>query len=190
MSKHSEFNEYKICGDYTILYIHMENQKDHEVLIDTEDLERVKELNVKWCAAWNKRSNVYYYRCSKYVGKSENLKSGYKNYYLHRWIMNAKKNEYVDHKDHNTKDNRKSNLRITNNSKNNMNRNGANKNNNTGVRNVSYMKNDNVYWVQFMKEGERYKWVFSSDEFKEACEFAEKKRKELFGEFAGNSIRK
>jgi hypothetical protein len=30
-------------------------------------------------------------------------------------------------------------------------------------------------------------WEFPANQFKEACEFAEKKRQELFGEYAGAS---
>lgn len=44
----------------------------------------------------------------------------------------------------------------------------------------------NVYRVQMMRNGVRYKRDFTVDQFKEACEFAEKKRKEIFGEYAGN----
>lgn len=100
--------------------------------------------------------------------------------------MNAKENEYVDHINHDTMNNLKENLRVTTNSKNNQHRKGVNSNSSTGVRNVNYIKKNNEYWVQFSKNYERYKWVFPANQFEEACKFAEKKRKELFGEFAGN----
>lgn len=104
--------------------------------------------------------------------------------------MNAKNHEYIDHKDFNTYNNRKSNLRITDNCQNNQNRNGANRNNKTtGIRNVNYIKKSNEFWVQFRKEGIDYKWVFPINKFKEACKFADLKRKELFGEYAGNALR-
>lgn len=121
-------------------------------------------------------------------------KPKYDAYYLHRWIMRANENDKVDHivqissSDSYILDNRKSNFRFSTGKENSANRNGANRNNNTGVRNVSYIKSDNVYWVQIMKDGIKYKWVFSVDKFEEACAFAEIKRQELFGEFAGNGI--
>jgi len=37
-----------------------------------------------------------------------------------------------------------------------------------------------------MRKGERFRWIFPGSQFKEACDLAEKKRKELFGKFAGN----
>lgn len=40
--------------------------------------------------------------------------------------------------------------------------------------------------MQFQKDGERYRWEFPTSEFDEACKFAEEKRKEIFGEFAGS----
>jgi hypothetical protein len=36
-----------------------------------------------------------------------------------------------------------------------------------------------------MKDYKRYKWKFPLDQFDEACKFADEKRKELFGDFAG-----
>jgi hypothetical protein len=99
--------------------------------------------------------------------------------------MDAKRGEYVDHRDYNPLNNLKNNLRVTSNSKNNQHRKGVNSNSKSGVRNVNYIKQSNEYWVQLMKNGERYKWVFSVNEFDKACEFAKKKREELFGEFAG-----
>ena len=68
-------------------------------------------------------------------------------------------------------------------------RKGANSNNKTGVRNVNLVNKyggKQVYLVQIMKNYRRYVWEFELDQFEEACEFAEKKRKELFGEYAGN----
>lgn len=37
-----------------------------------------------------------------------------------------------------------------------------------------------------MRKGERYKWIFPSNQFEEAVKFAEIKRQELFGDYAGN----
>ena len=83
----------------------------------------------------------------------------------------------------------KENLRVVSNSKNLQHRSGANNNSKTGVRNVNLItkyKGKQEYWVQIMKNGERFKWEFGLDKFDEACIFAEEKRKELFGKYAGN----
>ena len=144
-------------------------------------------FNRSWNAKW--ASVDYYVCCCEYIGTKDG-RSKYKIHYLHRWIKNAKDNEYVDHKDHDTFNNLEDNLRITTNSKNNQNRKSANKNSSTGVRNVNLITRyggEQEYWVQFCKNGERFKWEFTIDQFQEACTFADIKRVELFGEFAGNS---
>lgn len=67
----------------------------------------------------------------------------------------------VDHiKQEETLDNRSSNLRVVESAKNSSNRKGANKNSKTGVRNVNYIERLDEYWVQIMKNGERFRWVF------------------------------
>ena len=115
---------------------------------------------------------------------NSNEKYKYKHWELHRFIMNAQKGQCVDHVDHNTFDNRKSKLLISNDNLNLQNRKGANKNSGTGVRNVHLITKYGVkqeYWVQIMKNGEKFKWEFGLNEFDEACEFARQKRIELFG---------
>ena len=61
--------------------------------------------------------------------------------------MNANGN-IVDHKNSNTLDNRKSNLRVVPDCNNSMNRKSRNRNNTSGYRNVSWNKNDNKWLVQ------------------------------------------
>jgi len=105
--------------------------------------------------------------------------------------MNFDKDSYyvVDHKNQNKLDNRKENLRFIPQYNNLQNRKGANSNSSTGVRNVNLITRyggKQEYWVQICKNGERFKWEFGLHEFDKACLFAEEKRKELFGEFAGN----
>lgn len=101
--------------------------------------------------------------------------------------MNAKENEIVDHKNHDTFNNYRDNLRVTTKSNNATHRKSANKNNNTGHRNVSYMEKTNEYWVQHMKNGVRYKKIFTIDQFTEACDYADIMREKLFGNFKGES---
>lgn len=151
-----------------------------EGYIDTEDLLKLIELGYHWCAAYDDETDGYYAKASVYVGNGKNNKT----YYLHKIILGLScgYEKVGHHKSHNTLDNRKENLEETTYSKNLQHRKGANINNKTtGIRNVTYIKKENVYWVQFCKNYQRYKWVFPIDQFKEACEFAEKKRIELFG---------
>jgi|SRR5690349_3158363 len=76
-----------------------------EVLLDEEDIERVSKeswhvINTGSYLLREKDKLIYF--------RSTKLKTA-----LHRFIMGAKRGEVVDHKNRNTLDNRKSNLRIT-----------------------------------------------------------------------------
>lgn len=123
------------------------------------------------------------------MGTDANGKGINKCIRLHKYILGIKDKSckiHVDHINHDTLDCRRFNLRVTKARDNLANRKGANKNSNTGVRNVNYIKSCDEYWVQIMRNGKRYHWAFPSDKFEEACEFAEVKRHEIFGEYAGN----
>jgi hypothetical protein len=174
-------NKYKIVGDVTILYLENRKGEVYECYIDTEDLPKLIELDSPWHLEWAKKVQQYYcHTCLRY-GEKGNRKG--KTLRLHKFLTGAK--GFVDHKNHNTLDNKKQNLRPIENDNNSSNRKGANKNSSTGVRNVCYVERNNEYWVQFCRKGIRFKWTFPMSQFKEACDFADIKRKEIFGEFAG-----
>lgn len=179
-------NEYEIRGDIAILFL--ENKKGIvEVLIDTEDLQKLIDKNLCWHLYWEPTSEFYYIKATEYY-YDENGDYKAKTLYLHRFVLDVVDSKiHVDHRDNNTLDNRKVNLRQTDHSRNAQNRKSANKNNSTGHRNVNWGTNRKEYWVQFMKKGKRYKWIFSLDKYEEACKFADEKRVEIFGEYAGRS---
>lgn len=181
-------NEYKINGDITYIYVTNRKKKKFEILIDTEDLQRLINLDCNWHVVYDKATNEYYVRATKIIYDENNKPIGAETILLQRFIMNVTSHKLVvDHHNHNRLDNRKENLFITEHTNNSTNRKGANKNSGTGVRNVNYGSDRKEYWVQFCKEGVRYKWIFPLNQFKEACQFAEIKRKEIFGEFAGKA---
>lgn len=179
-------NEYKIDGDITYIYVVNRKLKKFTILIDTEDLSRLIEADLGWHVRYDKCTKEYYARAIK-TYYDENGDKQVDTILLQRFIMKATGNVVVDHHNHNRLDNRKENLYITEHTNNSTNRKGANSNSRTGVRNVNYIERLDEYWVQFMKKDERFKWVFFGNQFEEACEFAEKKRKELFGDFSGKS---
>jgi hypothetical protein len=157
----------------------------YECLIDLDDLEKVLKIPY-WNIIYRKNIDNFYVAHSQYIGVKDG-KVIHETILLHNYIMDAPTGFDVDHIEHKmTLDNRKSNLRIAEPSENSSNRKGANKNSGTGIRNVNYGANREEYWVQFSKLGVRYKWVFPLSQFKEACNFADIKRKEIFGEFSGN----
>jgi len=187
------FNEYKIYEDGTCeFYIINRKKMKFVVKVDKEDLERLIKFNRPWHAWYSPHTKTYYPRAIIYK-ETINGKSIEETIYLNRWIVNAKENETIDHKNHDSLDNTKGNLRTTIDANNSSNRRGANTNSKTGVRNVHLVnryEGEQEYWVQIMKNGIHYKWEFGLHEFDKACEFAKEKRKELFGEYAGKGDKK
>lgn len=179
------FNKYKINGNETIIYIERRDGSVQETVIDTEELEKVKSIGTPWHSHWARKTKSYYCRCCKYISELKYSKT----IQMSRFIVDAQDDEVVDHIDHDTMNNKKENLRVTKFIKNVANRKGANSNNKTGVRNVNLVTRyggKQLYFVQIMRKGEKFKWEFELNEFEEACAFAELKRQEIFGEYAGN----
>ncbi len=158
-----------------------------ETHIDLEDLEKAKAFQRRWCARLFNYSDTPYAICNYYY-KDENDITQHTTIPMQRFVLDVTDPKiHVDHRDNNPLNNRKYNLRQTDTSSNAQNRKGANSNNQTGVRNVNLVRYNGkeIYRVQIMRKGERFKWDFELNEFEDACIFAELKRHELFGEFAG-----
>ncbi len=183
------FNDYKIEEDYAVLYLVKKDGRIFETQIDLEDLEKAKAFQRRWCARLFNYCDTPYAICNYYY-TDESGKSQHTTIPMQRFVLDVTDPKiHVDHRDNNPLNNRKYNLRQTNTSSNAQNRKGANSNNQTGVRNVNLVTRyggKQLYLVQIMREGEKFKWEFELDEFEEAVKFAEIKRKEIFGEFAGN----
>jgi len=128
-------NRYKICGDYTIIYLPKKTGEIYETKINTEDLDKLIIQNLSWNATYDPKMSQHYVQSTEYLGIIDG-KAKYKIRQLAREIVEAKEDEYVDHKNHDTLDNRRNNLRITKFEQNAKNRKGKNKNNKSGYRNV------------------------------------------------------
>lgn len=103
----SDRNEYHINGDITTIDLYNSKcEKIAEALIDTEDLIKVK--NIKWKLS----TSGYAMNTPKYKKSS---------IHMSKMILNTE--EFVDHINHNTLDNRKNNLRIVTKAQNQMNSN-------------------------------------------------------------------
>lgn len=135
-------NKYKIDGEVTTVFIEKKNGTILEMLIDTEDLPKLKEFN-SINASYYRGTEDYYATVTEYLGWNE-LKERFDNktILIHRFIVNAKKGR-VDHKNHKTLDNRKSNLRTIKGSNNSKNRKSKKSNNTSGYRNVSWSQSVN-----------------------------------------------
>ena len=90
-------NEIRINGDTAIMDIYDKNaEKIAETLIDTDDIDKIKYIK------WKLSASGYIMNSPKFKGS---------NIHLSRVILNT--DQFVDHINHNTLDNRKENLRIT-----------------------------------------------------------------------------
>ena len=139
-------NKYIIVDDYIIIYAKMKNEKNFEVIVDLDDLPIIDEWDSAIHIKHFKGNDSYYAEITKYLGRIEN-KLKYKSILLHRLLMNVYDQKIlIDHKNFNTLDNRKDNLRIVDKSGNGMHRKSENSNNKLKCRNVCFV--DGWYIVQ------------------------------------------
>jgi hypothetical protein len=115
-----------------------------------------------------------------------NTNIGSRSYYAHRIIMGCTdRKTKVDHINHDTLDNRKANLRITQNENNSKHRKGKNSNNKSGYRNVCWLKKYGK-WVVLLQINGVNTILEKFDDVDEAGSYAEEMRQKYYGEFAGN----
>ena len=150
----------------------------YDVLIDKEDVERVMAINWVQCVR-PKDKNIYVIHYDHY-GKGKKKKT--KSLFLHRYLVNAKSGEMIDHINMNTLDNRKCNLRLCNKSENGCNRDRP-INNKSGYKGVSWDKKRKKWRAYITKNRKRYE-LGSFSKIQEAYAAYCKAAKELHGEFA------
>jgi hypothetical protein len=172
-------NKIIMKDDHALLVITRNNGEVFYIKISKESIPKLKEFKYSWGIGYNRRNDHYYVTSTVYLGIF-NGNPKYKSLRLHRFVTDAKENEHVDHRNHDTLDNRLENLKVTTNQTNTMNRKGANKTNkSTGIRNVSYDKTVNKYLVQLQVDGKNT--CFGRfDTLEEAKRCAEENRKRLY----------
>jgi hypothetical protein len=177
------FNDYKVIGDTTIIYFNYKNEI-HECLIDTEDLNKFIEADYRWSLTWAEDVKSFYANTSLYFYNGIRNKKC-RILAMHRFVLGYEYGDriWIDHVNHNTMDNRKSNLKATKANGNTKNRKGRNSNNKSGYRNVIF--SDGWYIVQLQIEGKN-KRLGKFKDVHEAGKFAEEMRLKYYGEFAGN----
>lgn len=139
-------NKYQHNNDgTTTIFIESKKHGTKEVLIDTEDHDKVS--GYRWRLCLNVRSETHFYVQAHIPhpdgGWSEHRQQPRRRrrtaLMLHRLIMDAPKDKQVDHIEHDTLDNRKCKLRLCSNQENAFNR-GRPKNNQSGFKGVTYRK--------------------------------------------------
>lgn len=142
-----KINTYDLSGEYGIGYLF----NGEFFYFDLEDYDLIKNYR------WSKKERGYIYT------KQEN-----KYIRMHRLVMNCPDDMDIDHINHNTMDNRKSNLRIVTKSQNHMNK-TIYKNNTSGVKGISWDSRKNKWLVELQKENTKIK-IGRYDDFNEAVE--------------------
>lgn len=144
---------------------------DKVAIIDADDYERVIAYNANWYLKATK--NNQYVCCSK------------NRVPLSRFILNVHDYNYpfVDHKNSNTLDNRKENLRLATDSQNGGNSRIA-KNNSSGFKGVHYQSKGKRRWIASLTNNKKFMYLGCFYSAIEAAKAYDLKAKELFGEFA------
>ncbi len=134
-------------------------------------------------------SNIYKYlmRWHWHTHRKGNLfyacrKTKKKTIYMHRQILNAKKGESVDHRNHNGLDNRLVNIRLCTHQQNCQNQRKS-KNGTSKYKGVSWNKIEKRWRAVVRSEGELVHIGYYNSEI-EAAKAYDKRALELFGEFA------
>ena len=181
-------NNYIIDEENGIAKIEL-TRKDGTVLwtkIDLEDLDRVINFPYTWSAKYDPDLEQYYVEATVH---RKLIEEGYsKAMKLHKFVMNVNDDRVVDHINHDTLDNTKTNLRVISHSNNSTNRKSRNSNNKSGYRNVCWDKKCNKWIVQLtINKKTKCLGKFEYDELDKAGQFAEEMRQKYYGEFAGKN---
>jgi len=149
--------------------------KGQVALVDDADFEWLSLFS--WHARLNKTTNSYYAFTHIRVPGGKFKKTG-----MHHVIMFPPWGMVIDHKDHNTLNNQRSNLRLATRSQNNQNH-RIRSNNTSGYNGVHFDKSTRKYISIVKSKGKAYYLGLFTDKV-EAAKAYDKKAKELFGEFA------
>lgn len=173
-SCHDKTNHIEKFEDHAEIYlINIKNEVVGKALIDLEDIDKVKDF--KWCMH-SERNGTYTYVTTS----NKNCK--YTK--LHRLIMNASKNEVVDHINRNQLDNRKCNLRLCSNQENLQNCN-ISKNNTSKCKGVYWAKDKNKWTVQVSYNG-KTKYIGRYNSYEDAVKARIEAAKKYYGDFAND----
>jgi hypothetical protein len=153
--------------------------KGYVALVDDEDFERVSAF--KWQALELSRTDgskrVYGYRCPPTPDRKSSVAV-----FLHRFILNAPKGVYVDHRDHDGLNCTRSNIRLCTQSQNMGNLRRSNTNT-SGYKGVSFDKRAGRYRAQISRKN-RTVFIGYSDDPIFAAHMYDAAARHLHGSFA------
>lgn len=138
-------NDYVVKGEITEIILVRKNGETFIAVIDTSDLEKVKSHEGKWYPIMSAQKTVYVQGVKRNKSGKSRIK---KAYGIHRFIMEPQKRFQVDHIDHDTLNNRRSNLRTVTRAQNQQNRLGASSHSKTGIRGVHWDKKVGAWYAK------------------------------------------
>lgn len=163
-------NTYEVHGDVATIFLKRKGGTTLATKIDLEDLELARSVD-SWHVHWSSTSKSFYVQGHRRCGDH------WADVILHRLLTNAPKGMHVDHINHDTLDNRKSNLRVVTRSQNLQNRAGATRTSKSGVRGVTWHKASNRWAAKIRVNGvDRHIGLFRS--LADAAVAVEQARKE------------
>jgi len=148
--------------------------EDVWTIVEPADYYRVG--NIKWCLGGHERK-LYA------IGGIRNNKGGVKTVYLHREIMMASKGQIVDHKNCDSLDNRRANLRLATHAQNSSNKRKTRSKTTSRFIGVSFEKLQHRWAVKIKHKGKSY-WIGGFKSELEAAKARDIAAKKYHGEFA------
>ena len=97
-------NKFEIRGNLVAIFLNCKDGSILETIIDLGDLARAQEISNTWGATWSPFTKSFYVK-----GWITGSRGG--TMLLHRWLMNCPDGLDVDHKNHDTLNNTRENLR-------------------------------------------------------------------------------
>jgi hypothetical protein len=167
----------KICGDVIRIQLDYKRRSGEGALFALIDRDDWKLAAIKWRALRSSTGSFYAYKTVTF-GRTET----HRVIYLHREVMRALDDQEVDHRDGDTLDCRKQNLRLADRASNAANSRLGRKNNTTGFKGVSAHRSGR--WRAYIVKGARQISLGVYDTKEEAARAYDAAASDLFGEFA------
>lgn len=136
------YNKIEVFDNYAEIIIESPKYGILKTKIDVEDVEKVKPY--RWIAHFDPRLNWFYI----VTGKTINSKP----ISLHRFVTDCPSDKEIDHRDRDTLNNMKSNLRICEDNFLNRQNQGIRKDNKTGYKNIIYNKINKNYRIRIKRD--------------------------------------